>query len=297
MDALPPHAGTRVRVKAIARTAFAAMFSLSGLAFLWHSLFARRGVRILAYHGVERSTTSPFSVSLENFERQIAYISQHFDILSFQTFLDWMDGAYHSDKPKLLLTFDDGFLNNLTNAVPVLASHRMPATFFVIASKLGNGDERFMKTIDVRNLLSQSDLFRVGSHSLSHLSISRIDADEKDLEIGSSKAVLESALGMAIPFFCYPYGTFNDFDESGVELLRRHGYLLACTSVNGVNFRGTNRFKLRRTKIEFSDDMKTFRRILGGAMDGWVLIDYFLRALQRPRAVQFGDARKPQSIR
>jgi peptidoglycan/xylan/chitin deacetylase (PgdA/CDA1 family) len=279
-------ANARVRLKAKLRSAFATLSTVTGVAFLWHTLFARHGVRILAYHGVETSPSNPFSVSVENFEKQIALIASHFDVIDFPTFLRWRKGAYESGRPKILLTFDDGFANNLALAAPILRKYGVPATFFVIASKLDGRDRRFMTAGDLLSLL-ESDLFRIGSHSLNHLSVARITEEKKNEEIGGSKSLLETTIGRDISYFCYPYGTFSDFDQRSLSLLEQYGYSLACTSINGINFKGTNLFRLRRAKVEWADDNRTFSRILRGAMDGWIIVDFFFRLLQRPRAVRF----------
>lgn len=284
----------RVRLKSWLRTTFATLSTVLGVAALWRVLFARRGVRILAYHGVEPEPTSPLSVSVDNFERQIAFLTQHHDVIDFPTFAKWQRGEYSSAKPKLLLTFDDGFANNLTYAAPILRKHGAPATFFIIGSKLDDADERYMKVPDAAALLV-SGLFSVGSHSLTHLSMARISGDQLEQELGGSKPLLEDRLNVKVDCFCYPYGTFNDFDRNTRSALLRHGYTVACTSINGINLRGTDPLNLRRTKVEASDDMRTFRRLLNGAMDGWFLVDYFLRFLQRPDAVKVTDARDTAS--
>ena len=278
----------RVRIKSWLRSTFAALSTVSGVAFLWRNLLARHGVRILAYHGIERSPTNPFAVSVEDFERQIAYVTEHYDVIDLDTFLRWMRGEHTSRKQMVVLTFDDGFKNNLSFAAPILEKYGAPATFFLIGCKLDGGDQRFMTDREASQLL-ESDLFRIGSHSLNHCSVARVSDAQRNEEIGTSKSVLEAKLNSDVTFFCYPYGTFNDFDQRCAESLRQHGYSLACTSVNGTNFKGTDLFKLRRTKVEWSDDEKTFARLLDGAMDGWILVDYFLRFLQRPRAVEFNQ--------
>src|SRR5262249_1510449 len=157
----------------------------------WDMLFARHGIRILAYHGVESPPSNPFSVSVENFEKQMAHISKRFDVIDLDTFLKWLDGSYKSNKRKIVITFDDGFQNNLVHAPPILKKYGLPATFFVITSKLDAADDRFMTTNDISSLL-QSDLFKIGSHTLSHRSISQISDDERERETGASKAQLES---------------------------------------------------------------------------------------------------------
>ena len=149
---------------------------------------------------------------------------------------------------------------------------------------------RFIKAGDLRKLVA-TNLITVGSHSLSHVSMAQVDTDSQRREAVGSRDILERNLETPVEFFCFPYGTFNDFDDKSIAELKKAGYRLACTSINGVNFRNTDVFRLRRTKIEWSDDIVTFSRILKGALDGWFLVDFFLRFLQTPRAVRFD--RKP----
>ena len=275
----------RVRLKSWLRSTFAMLSSVTGVAALWRFFFARHGVRILAYHGVEPIQSSPLSVSVDNFEAQIAYLARHNDIIDFDTFAKWRRGEYTSSKPMVVLTFDDGFRNNLTFAAPILRKYEAPATFFVIGSKFDGADERYMSVPEMSDLVT-SGLFRIGSHSMNHLSMAQIPDDAKAREIGGSKPLIEDALGIEVDLFCYPYGTFNDFDQASVDVLKTHGYAVACTSINGINFKGTDPLRLRRTKVEWSDDAKDFRRLLNGGLDGWFFVDYFLRFLQRPDAVE-----------
>jgi peptidoglycan/xylan/chitin deacetylase (PgdA/CDA1 family) len=279
-------ANPRVRLKAALRSTFVTLFTLTGVALMWRILFARHAVRILTYHSIETTPSNPFSVSLQNFEQQIAFVVQNFEVIDFATFLRWRRGAWQSKRPKIILTFDDGFADNFAFAAPILEKYEAPATFFVIGSKIDGRDGRFMTTKEAMELL-RCDLFAIGCHSLNHCSLRRISDNQKKDEIGVSKSLLESKLDCKISYFCYPYGTFTDIDERSAALLKEHGYSLACTSINGVNFKRTNLFKLHRTKIECSDDMQTFSRILRGAIDGWILIDFFFRFLQGPRVVSF----------
>jgi peptidoglycan/xylan/chitin deacetylase (PgdA/CDA1 family) len=279
---------SRARFKARVRTIFAAVNAVSGLAYLWNSTVAKRGVRILVYHGVEIKPNSPFSVSLADFKAQMAYLASNSNVVALSEVRRWMQSECSFRKPAVVLTFDDGFRNNFELAAPVLRHYNLPATFFLVSGMLGKADNRFMDSRQARELLTFEG-FSIGSHTVDHKSVARVEASESDFQIAESKVQLEREIGQPIELFCYPYGTFNDFSSSAVESLKRHRYLLACTSINGVNLRSTDPFRLRRTKVEWSDGLVTFKRLLGGALDGWFFVDYLLRWLQKPRAVQFAD--------
>jgi peptidoglycan/xylan/chitin deacetylase (PgdA/CDA1 family) len=99
----------------------------------------------------------------------------------FQTVKSLIRRGDDGGKRKLVLTFDDGFKNNFGQAAPILKKYGLPATFFVIASKLDGGDDRFMLTSDAVRLL-ECDLFGIGSHSLNHRSMAQISEDDRTEE-------------------------------------------------------------------------------------------------------------------
>ncbi len=279
---------SRARFKDFLRHSASAICSYSGIAPIWNMIAASKGIRILAYHGVISPPDSPFSVSIENFDHQMAHLKANFNVITLEDVFRYKIKGCNVPKDSIAITFDDGFKNIFYNALPILSKYRIPATLFIISGKMDGRDPRFM-TKEMVMQSAENDLILIGSHSQTHRSIAQLsDADRVD-EILRSKIHLEETLNRPVPYFCYPYGTFNDFDESSCRELENSGYALACTSVNGVNFRGTHPMKLRRTKVEWGDSMATFDRLLKGAMDPWYGVDYGLRVLQRPRAEKFGS--------
>ena len=187
----------------------------------------------------------------------------------------------------MLITFDDGYKNFFERALPVLEELGLPATCFIIASKVdGPNDPEFMSVEDLHFLL-RGGLIEIGSHSLTHRSIAKSPYAERVRELSVSKEILGRELSYEVRYFCYPYGTFSDVDRSCANLVRDSGYALGFSSINGINLIGCDRFIIKRTKIEWGDDMVTFKRILQGGIDPWFLVDFLFRKLQKPRSVRF----------
>jgi peptidoglycan/xylan/chitin deacetylase (PgdA/CDA1 family) len=87
-----------------------------------------RPVLVLLYHRVNDEVDlklSKLTVSLANFEAQLLYFKEHFQILSLDD--EWT--SLH--KTGLVITFDDGYADNLLNALPLLEKYNIPATIFV----------------------------------------------------------------------------------------------------------------------------------------------------------------------
>jgi len=276
----------RIRFKALVRRLFSIMTFYSGLAAFWNAFSARPAVRILTYHGVGTPPRSPFDVTVEDFEEQVSYLKNNFNVITLKDYLEWKKGLKELPEKSVILTFDDGYRNLVENAVPILSKHDVPATFFIVANKLDENDNRYMNEKDVTDA-SRNPLIDIGSHSQNHRSLGQLSESDAELEAVTSKEKLEACVSRNVDLFAYPYGTFNDFNDRACVTLADAGYELGCTSVNGINVKSTNPYKLRRNKGEWSDDIGTFSRLLQGALDPWFLVDYFLRFLQRPRAVKY----------
>lgn len=96
--------------------------------------------RILLYHGIDEAGSTAYNtkfISQENFERQIRYLKEHGQIVSLR---DFFEGSFDKSRLATAITFDDGFRNNLTRALPILEKYNAPATIFVTGiNSLGEG--------------------------------------------------------------------------------------------------------------------------------------------------------------
>ncbi len=274
------------RTKAWLRRTVTRVCTRSGLAWAWRHVAPTPAVRILAYHGIEPEPSTHFSVSVENFERQMQLLSARHIVMTIDELAEALERGHLPNRSSIVVTFDDGFQNFLTHAVPILEKYQVPAACFVIAEKLDGADPRFLNRDGVLQAL-QTSLVTIGCHSMTHRSIRQTPLGERIVEVQDAKSSLEDAIGRPVNHFCYPYGTRNDFDDACANLIKDSGYRLALTSINGLNGERTHRYKLRRTKIEAGDDIRTFERILAGALDVWFFVDMLLFALQRRRRVQF----------
>ncbi len=86
---------------------------------------------IVMYHGVDRKQKTDFNerfFSVDNFEKQIAGFKKHSNLLTYD---DFLNERYSSEKTNVLITFDDGYANNVNYALPVLDKYNAHALFFV----------------------------------------------------------------------------------------------------------------------------------------------------------------------
>lgn len=120
------------------------------------------GVLVLYYHRINSIQNDPFElcVSAENFDKHICYIKEHYAPLRFE---DKWDG----NSQGIVITFDDGYEDNLTNALPILEKYHVPATIFVstgqiLKKKMMWWDELYELTVEKNNnkfIVIQDDVF------------------------------------------------------------------------------------------------------------------------------------------
>jgi peptidoglycan/xylan/chitin deacetylase (PgdA/CDA1 family) len=99
---------------------------------------------VLMYHCVTSLESDPhlLAVSPQNFRAQMEWLESHFRVLRFED--DWPDGK----DPAVVVTFDDGYANNLLEALPVLEDVGVPATFFISTGAIESGQGFWWDAID-----------------------------------------------------------------------------------------------------------------------------------------------------
>lgn len=113
-----------------------------GLTRLLESIPKRPLLLILNYHRIGDASITPFdsdvfSCSTQELECQVLYLNRQFRIVGLPEALDLLDGRRPLREPTVLLSFDDGYIDNYELAFPVLARHGIPAVFYLPTSFIG----------------------------------------------------------------------------------------------------------------------------------------------------------------
>lgn len=275
----------RMLIKKYARNIVSIITYYSGLSSIWYWLHARRAVRILTYHGIELSPTNSYNVSLSNFEKQIKFIIKRYNVISLSQYLNNLENRIPFPCDTIIITIDDGFRNFYEYVYPILKRFQIPATCFIITSKVGNLTGNYMNWDELKEI-AKDGLITIGAHSVTHKSLPTLNDVNLQHEIRDSKHMIENNLGIPVIYFSYPYGTLRDFDDRCERYIKKNGYRLAFTSISGCNSLDVNPFELRRSKIEWGDGLPTFEKMLVGALDIWFFIDRWFSFLQKKEQVE-----------
>jgi peptidoglycan/xylan/chitin deacetylase (PgdA/CDA1 family) len=238
-----------------------------------------RSLRVLMYHKVNDLWPNPTTVPTAVFAEQMELLG---DLGYVPVSLEAVREHYLSGAPlpggAVLITFDDGYRDNLENALPILRAHGYPAVVFVPIGFLDDGKplphEESLRLLGVRNdTLDWAELaeleqggVRIESHGIAHRPLSELDPAEATREIALSKLRLEERLGREVEAYAFVKGSQADYRPEHASLVHQAGYKLAFTSVSGANGPETDRFRLRRYNVE-PYPARTFALVLAGACD------------------------------
>lgn len=200
-------------------------------------------VVVLNYHKVDNMNIS-LSVNPKDFDEQMAYLKEEgYSTISPEQLIDNLEnGTSLPDKP-LIITFDDGYLDNYTNAYPILKKYGFTATIFVVTDFISS-DPRFMTWDQVRELSNAG--FSIGSHTMQHKSLTEIKEEEIRKELIGSAQALEYQLGKKVSYFAYPTGTYN---LKIAQFVKEAGYKAAFTIKYGNVDKASNIYALERVPI------------------------------------------------
>lgn len=233
---------------------------------------------------------SHYTVTPATFARQMRVLT----MLGYQSIsLDRLRDAVVSDTPLLkrsaVITFDDGFADAIRHVLPVLARHRLTATFFVVAGLMGRTSEWTRSTRGIEMTLADVSTLReiagagftIGSHALTHRRLTRMSESEGRYELWESKRRLEHALGQEVHHLGYPYGATN---ETVRQAAAECGYRTACSTIEGLSSVGDDLLMLRRVHVHGGDSLADF---ICRLQTGFPLPRFSLRkAIQRARVTR-----------
>jgi peptidoglycan/xylan/chitin deacetylase (PgdA/CDA1 family) len=189
------------------------------------------------YHSISRPKDDydPLCTSPERFEAHMLHLKRHNLRGVSMRELCW---AMNTGDAKGLvgLTFDDGYEDFLSTALPMLEMLGFSATVFVVAGMLGEentwehrgGPRRQLRLLEANGVCKISERgMEVGSHSMTHPRLSGLDLEVLTHEVRASRQVLSEVVGTPVEGFCYPYG---DLDHEAIRAVRRTGYVYACAT-------------------------------------------------------------------
>ena len=215
------------------------------------------GLRVFMYHSVIDSTKNSdnlYVLDSNLFKDQMVFLSKSYKFKDLKIFKDDLSFA---------ITFDDGYSNNLNVAAPILQELNLPFTIFITTDFIKSNKKEFL-TINELKEISALDNVDIGSHTVSHPYLTRLNDNEVMHELLDSKHFLEDLLGKPVRLFAYPHG---DYDKRIRDLVEEAGYEIARNSKFNTNIQIKDKLLINSTEIWSSDSMPVFKEKIYGSWD------------------------------
>jgi peptidoglycan/xylan/chitin deacetylase (PgdA/CDA1 family) len=231
-------------------------------------------IPVLLYHSISEVVSPRFrkwAVHPKVFADHMSYLHSHgyepITVTHFNAATE--DNSVNLPNRPVVLTFDDGFADFYTEALPILKRYGFVATLYITTGfiggtsrwlyRLGEG-ERPMLTWDQISEIGASGM-ECGAHSNSHPQLDTLLPAVAREEIISSKTVLEQHLGLEVSTFAYPYGFYSPAVR---QLVQQEGYSSACAVKHAMSAVTDDRFALARIIVDSDMGIDRFSRLISG---------------------------------
>lgn len=203
--------------------------------------------KAVVYHTISKPDVplpAHIDVSPERFELHLKWLARRRNSV-----VPLRDQLAASPRKSLIsITFDDGFQDNLTVALPLLEKYNLPAAIFVTAGFIGK--DGYLTSESLKSLAAHP-LITIGSHALWHRHLTQLTESDARHELAASKQILEDTISQTVDLLAYPYGDCNPAIE---RLSEECGYAAAWSVWNGNN----TPYSLWRVPLGRNDNLLRF---------------------------------------
>lgn len=225
------------------------------------------GPVVLLYHSIEDSSW-PWSVAPKDFEKQIAWLKKNRTIVTLDQVVAHAKGETVVPKNSVAITFDDGYKDTLTTALPVLEKYRVPATLFLTTDldlvEPFNGMARpSWKDVEA---LAAHELITIEAHGHSHLMLTKYEDDRETVfdEWRACNELIKKYTGRKPRYLAYAFGAKS---RKLYTLAEEFGYSAVFSAHEGAVQSGDDIFGLRRVLIERNIPHLLFMLRTSGAVE------------------------------
>ena len=224
-------------------------------------------IRIINYHFSPKN-------EMGNFEKQIKWFLKYFTPCNMEDFEMFLGGKKtFSEKPGILFTFDDGFLENYEVAVPLLNKYGIKGVYMVSPGLIGakqhiseNGCHDYIGRDELVEMINGGSA--IGCHTYDHHRMNKGDTEEVLYkQVVQAKKDLEKALEHEINLFCWCGGEESTYTKEAASMIRRAGYKYSMMTNSAPIFPNSNPFQLDRINVETSWPISLVSFQVSGLMD------------------------------
>ena len=204
------------------------------------------------------------------FREHMKYLKDNnFSVITFEDLnnIGWRN-RFDKNKKYIIITFDDGYVDNYELAFPILKEFNFKATIFLMGESTYNewdvkaDGEKSFPLMSVEMIKEMQDYgIEFGAHTFNHPKLNKLSNDEIKHQIVDVKKPLEEKIGREIITFAYPYGILNDYAKKMVE---EAGYTFGVSTDSGSVCLSDDLYQIRRIAIFPNTNLFSFKRKVKG---------------------------------
>lgn len=210
------------------------------------------GIPVLYYHSIDPSEANELILAPERLREQLQYIKNAgYTTLTIQEVYDHLANNSPIPEKSILITFDDGYMDNYVNAFPILKELDIKATIFLMT--VGVDEGYYMSSDSIKEMSDYG--IDIQGHTITHPHLSELPYEEQLKEVKESREFISNITGKDVFAFAYPYGDFND---DTLKAVQEAGYSMAFTIKNGKADREDGLLTLNRIYVNSLETMDQF---------------------------------------
>jgi Predicted xylanase/chitin deacetylase len=198
-----------------------------------------KGIPIAAYHCIDDNVwgLKYLFVSPTSFEEQMKFLKRRgYTAITFEDI-----NRINTIKKPFMITFDDGYEDNFTNAYPILKKYGFKATIFMITNAINK--PKFLTEQEIRQM---QDIIDFQSHTVTHAHLAKLDSAKIEYELSESKNILEKLLNKKVNAIAYPFGSYNN---TVIDIAKKY-YTYGLTTHFGKFYEdAANEYQIKRMSI------------------------------------------------
>ncbi|MBU3159176.1 polysaccharide deacetylase family protein [Clostridium frigoris] len=211
-------------------------------------------IPILMYHSISYEKDNILKVPKEKFRNQMKYLKDNnYTTLTLDKLYSYMKTGQNLPSKPIVITFDDGYKDNYTNAYPILKEFKQKATIFVISNTIDH-EKNYLTSTEIK--LMDSNNIKIESHTSSHEHLDKISYADNINTMKNSKIKLEKILKRKINYITYPYG---EFTSNTIKAAKQSGYKLAFSTGFGLIDKNDNIYSLGRIFVNSNFNLEQFK--------------------------------------
>jgi len=217
-------------------------------------IYNNKSIPVLMYHSIDYEKGNELRLPKEQFKEQMKYLKDNgYTTLTLNELYNFLEKNKPIPEKSIVITLDDGYVDNYTNAYPILKELGLNATVFVVTSNIDK-DKRTLTSEQIKEMDEAG--IQIASHTYNHDKLDDLPYEKQLQTMKKSKDDLEKILNHKVDFIAYPYGKWN---EESIKAAKDARYKMAFTTQGGWSNKQDGIYTLNRVYISSLKGIDNFK--------------------------------------